>query len=348
LISYVLRRLAVVPLIVLVVTLILFSLMWQLPAEMRAKIYIPQTNRYLTPEEEAARVERAIYTYGLDKPWTVQYVNWLRLLVAGTWGYSPVWQQPVLDGLLQRVPATIELALASMIPSAALAVSLGGVAARCRNRFPDHAIRAATFLGWAFPSFILGLLLMNVFYAWLGWFPHGRLSVWAGSVVHSDQYRAYTGMYTVDALLNLDLRLFWDAVRHLVLPAVSLALAEWALLTRIMRASMLDVLRQEYVTTARSKGAPESQVFSRHVQRNALLPVISTGGVAVSMLMSGIVVIEAVFGINGVGSAAAEAMVGTDVAVAVGFAVFTCVVAAVASLAADVLYVVADPRVRLS
>jgi ABC-type dipeptide/oligopeptide/nickel transport system permease component len=154
-------------------------------------------------------------------------------------------------------------------------------------------------------------------------------------------------MYTVDALLNLDLRLFWDALRHLVLPAISLALAEWALLTRIMRSSMLEVLRQDYVTTARSKGVPESQVFRRHVRRNALLPVISTGGVAVGMLMSGIVVIESVFNINGVGSAAAEAMAGTDVPVAVGFAVFTCVVTVLGSLVADLLYAVADPRVRL-
>jgi peptide/nickel transport system permease protein len=347
LIPYVLRRLVVLPVVVFLVTLILFSLMWQLPVELRAKIYLPETNRFLSPEEEAALVERAIRVHGLDEPWPAQYVSWLRLLVTGSWGYSPFWQQPVLEGLLQRTPATAELLLASMVPCVGLSLILGSLAARYRGMFPDHLIRVSGFLGWAVPSFILGLILMNVFYAWLGWFPPGRLSVWAGSVVHSDQYRSFTGMYTVDALLNLDLRLFWDALRHLVLPAISLALAEWALLTRIMRSSMLEVLRQDYVTTARSKGVPESQVFRRHVRRNALLPVISTGGVAVGMLMSGIVVIESVFNINGVGSAAAEAMAGTDVPVAVGFAVFTCVVTVLGSLVADLLYAVADPRVRL-
>jgi peptide/nickel transport system permease protein len=347
LISYVLRRLVVLPVIILLVTLILFSLMWQLPIELRAKIYVPQTNRFLLPDEEAELVERSIRIHGLDRPWPVQYLNWLRLLATGDWGYSAYWQQPVLTGLLERAPATAELLLASMAPCVALSLALGSMAARHRGRFPDHLIRASTFLGWAFPSFILGLILMNVFYAWLGWFPPGRLSVWAGAILHSDQFRSYTGMFTVDALLNLDLRVFWDAVRHLFLPAVSLALAEWALLTRIMRSSMLDVLRRDYVTTARSKGAPERQVFSRHVRRNALLPVVSTGGVAVSLLMSGVVVVESVFNINGVGRAAAEAMSGMDVPVAVGFAVFTCVVTVAASLVVDLLYAVVDPRVRL-
>jgi peptide/nickel transport system permease protein len=140
---------------------------------------------------------------------------------------------------------------------------------------------------------------------------------------------------------------FWDAIRHLILPAFVLGLAEWALLTRIMRSSMLEVLRQDYVTTARSKGVPERQVFGRHVRRNALLPVISTGGVAVGLLMSGVVVVENVFSINGIGRAAADAMASTDIPVAVGFAVLTCTATTVASLVADLLYTLADPRVRL-
>jgi peptide/nickel transport system permease protein len=344
---YVLRRLLVLPVIIFLVTLILFSFMWQLPLELRARIYVPYTNRFLLPSEEAELVERSIRLHGLDKPWPVQYLAWVRNLVRGDWGHSPVWQQPVLEGLLQRAPATAELVLASMVPCGLLAISLGSLAARHRGSFPDHVIRAATFLGWAFPSFVLGLILMNVFYAWLGWFPPERLSLWAGTIIHSDQFRSYTGLHTVDALLNLDLRVFWDAIRHLILPAICLALAEWALLARIMRSSMLDILRQDYITTARSKGAPERQVFARHVRRNALLPVISTGGVAVSMLVSGVVVIENVFNINGIGRAAADAMASTDIPVAVGFAVFTCAVTVVASLVADLLYAFADPRVRL-
>ena len=321
--------------------------MWQLPLEMRAAVYVPHTNRFLLPDEERELVEGTIERHGLDKPFPVQYVKWLRHLVTGQWGYSPAWQQPVLEGLLQRAPATAELAITAMVPSVILAVVIGSVASKHSNRFPDHFVRAATFVGWAFPAFILGLMLMNIFYAWLDWFPPMRLSIWAGTVVHSEEFRSYTGMYTVDALLNLELRVFWDAVRHLVLPAVSLALAEWALLTRIMRSSMLEALRQDFITTARSKGVPERRVVNLHARRNALLPVISAGGVATSLLMSGIVVIESVFSINGIGSASAEAMLRADITVAQGFTIFTCMVTVVASLVADLLYAFVDPRVRL-
>ena len=342
-----LRRLLVLPLVIFLVTLILFSLMWQLPVELRARVYVPYTEKFLLPDEEAELIQRSIRIHGLDKPWPVMYVKWLRLLATGDWGYSPSWQQPVLEGLLQRTPATLELALFAVVPSVALALALGAFASRHRNRVPDHLVRGATFLGWALPSFILGLMLMNVFYAWLGWFPPERLSIWAGPVVHSEEFHVYTGMYTVDALLNLDLRVFWDAVRHLVLPGLSLGLAVWALLTRIMRSSMIEALHQDYVTTARSKGVPERRVVNLHARRNAVLPVISAGGVAASMLISGIVVVESVFNINGIGRAAANAMLFTDIPVAVGFAVFTCLVTVLASLIADLLYAFADPRIRL-
>ncbi len=342
-----LRRLLVLPLVIFLVTLILFSLMWRLPVELRARVYVPYTEKFLLPDEEAELIQRSIRIHGLDKPWPVMYVKWLRLLATGDWGYSPSWQQPVLEGLLQRTPATLELALFAVVPSVALALALGAFASRHRNRVPDHLVRGATFLGWALPSFILGLMLMNVFYAWLGWFPPERLSIWAGPVVHSEEFHVYTGMYTVDALLNLDLRVFWDAVRHLVLPGLSLGLAVWALLTRIMRSSMIEALHQDYVTTARSKGVPERRVVNLHARRNAVLPVISAGGVAASMLISGIVVVESVFNINGIGRAAANAMLFTDIPVAVGFAVFTCLVTVLASLIADLLYAFADPRIRL-
>ena len=232
-IQYILRRLLILPIIIFLVTLILFFLMWQLPLEMRAQVYVPHTNKFLLPDEEQALIERSIRIHGLDRPWPVMYVRWLRMLATGQWGYSPTWQQPVLEGLLQRAPASAELVLVGVIPCGILAMVLGSFASRHRNRFPDHFVRAATFVAWAFPSFILALILLNIFYAWLEWFPPTRLSTWASTIVHSDDFRAHTGMYTVDALLALEPRVFWDALRHLVLPGVSLVLAEWALLTRI-------------------------------------------------------------------------------------------------------------------
>jgi ABC-type dipeptide/oligopeptide/nickel transport system permease component len=150
----------------------------------------------------------------------------------------------------------------------------------------------------------------------------------------------------VDALLNGNLGIFWNAVRHLVLPATTLAITQWALLTRIMRSSLLEVLSQDYITTARAKGVPEQRIVNLHARRNAVLPVISTGGVVVSSLISGVVVIEAIFNFDGIGHAAVEAILSADIPAVIGFTLFSCVVTVLTSLVADTLYAFVDPRTR--
>jgi peptide/nickel transport system permease protein len=347
LLKYIVRRLLILPVIMFLVSVILFLLVLQLPVEQRVTIYLPTVNPHLTAEEYEELVQEIIERRGLNDPLPIQYVRWLESLIEGGWGYSPTWRQTVLEGLRQRAPATLELTLYAMVPSIVLAVAIGSLSARCRNRLPDHLVRGATFVAWAFPPFILALILMNVFYAWLGWFPPERASVWATPIINSSQFQTYTGLLTVDALLNARTDIFWDALRHLALPALTLALAEWALLTRIMRSSLLDVLRQDYVTTARAKGVPEKQVINFHARRNALLPLVSAGGVMTSMLISGVVVVEVVFNFNGVGRWAIRAIMETDIPVAVGFAVFSCSVVVLASLVADILYALLDPRIRL-
>ena len=347
-IQYIIRRLLLLPVIMFLVTLILFFLLLRLPPEERALVYIPSVRPGMTVEQVNELIQQVIDRYGLDQPFPIQYVNWPRNLIAGEWGYSPSWSQPVLEGLLYRAPASAELALAAMVPAVIMTLALGSWASRHQGRLPDHVVRAAAFVGWAFPSFALALILMTVLYAWLGWFPPERLSTWARRLVEAEGFRAYTGMHTVDALLNGNLEVFLDAVRHLVLPGVALALAQWALLTRILRSALLDALRQDYITTARAKGASERRVVNLHARRNAILPVISAGGVAVSLLISGVVVIETVFNINGVGRAATEAILSTDVPAVVGFTIFTCLVTVLASLVTDVIYALVDPRVTLN
>jgi ABC-type dipeptide/oligopeptide/nickel transport system permease component len=346
-IQYILRRLLVLPVILLLVTLILFVVILQVPVEQRVMVYLPSFKPNITAEEFQELMEATIERYGLDRPFFDQYLDWLGNLVSGQWGFSPSWRESVLDGLARRAPVTLELTLFAMVPSLLLALTLGTLAARRRNGIPDHLVRAATFVGWALPSFILALVLMNVFYAWLGWFPPGRTSVWVTPILRSEQFRSYTGLLTVDALLNGNLRIFGDALRHLVLPALTLAIAEWALLTRIMRSSLLDVLGQDYVTTARAKGLKESQVVGLHARPNAILPLISAGAVVTSLLISGVVIVEVIFNLNGVGRWAATAILQYDIPVAVGFALFSCIVTVLASLVADVLYGIVDPRVRL-
>ncbi len=344
---YIIRRLLILPVVMFVVTALLFFFLLQLPPEDRVAVYMPSMRPMANPEEIQEVIQRTIDRYGLDDPFPVQYVTWLRNLIQGNWGYSPSWQQPVLEGLIQRTPASIELAVAAMFPAILLTLLLGGLTARFYNKPVDHAIRVTTFMGWAFPSFILGLMLLNVLYAWLGWFPPERLSLWAQHVVDVGDFHIYTGLYTVDSLLNGNLEIFWDALRHLVLPAFSLALAQWALLTRIFRSSLIEVMSQDYIVTARSKGLPERTVINRHARRNAILPVISSSGVIISFLISGVVVIEAVFNYDGIGRAAVMAILNMDVPSVVGFTLFSCLVTVLASLVADVLYAVIDPRTRL-
>lgn len=346
-IKYVVRRLLLLPVVMFLVSLILFFIILQLPIEQRVMVYVPSFNPHLEPEEVEELIQEIVERRGLDQPLPIQYANWLRELATGSWGYSPAWRQPVLDGIRQRAPATLELALFAMIPAIFLSLGFGSFAARYGNRLPDHVIRAASFVVWAFPPFILALMLMNVFYAWTGWFPPERMSVWASTIVNSEDFHNFTGMLTIDALLNADLEVFWDAIRHLALPAFVLALTVWALLTRIMRSSLMEVLRQDYITTARAKGVPEQQVVSQHARRNAVLPVISAGGVMVSLLITGTVIVEVIFSFNGVGRGAVNAILQSDVPVAVGFALFSCLVTVLASLLADILYAVVDPRVRL-
>lgn len=345
--KYIVRQLLILPAVLFVVTLVLFILFLQVPAEQRVRVYLPSVSPHISAEEYERLIQVTIERYGLDQPLWIQYKQWITNLLKGDWGYSPSWREPVLEGLLRRAPATLELTLFALLPAILLAVGLGRAAARSRGALPDHLVRSAAFLGWAFPPFILALMLINVAYARTGWFPPERMSIWASPIVNGEGFRAYTGLLTIDALLNGQTRIFSDAIRHLVLPATCLALAEWALLTRVMRSSLLEIQGQDYITTARAKGLSETQVLNRHAIRNALLPLISTAGVTPPLLITGVAVVEVVFNFNGVGRWAVAGFLSTEIPVTVGFALFSCIVTVLSSLLADLLYAVVDPRVRL-
>lgn len=346
-VQFILRRLLALPLILFFVTGIIFLMILQIPAEERVIAYLPSGSPNLTDEEYAHLLEVTITRYGLDRSPADQYAAWISNLTRGDWGYSPTWRQPVLVGLMRRAPATIELTLFASIPAFLLAIVLGALSVRVQGRLPDYLVRAGTFLGWSFPPFILALILMNVFYAWLGWFPPERMSLWASDLVRSESFHSITGLLTVDALLNRNVPLFWDALRHLALPGFTLAFAVWGLLTRIMRSSLLEVMSMEYITTARSKGLSERKVVSRHALHNALLPVISMGSVISASLITTVTVIEMVFNYNGIGRWAVLSFLSYEIPVTVGFAIFSCVVTLLASLVADILYALVDPRIRL-
>jgi peptide/nickel transport system permease protein len=189
--------------------------------------------------------------------------------------------------------------------------------------------------------------LLLIFYAKLQWFPPGRLSDDMTIVVMSPGFHRYTHMNTVDALLNLRFDVFWDALRHLVLPIITVAYVVWARILRVTRSSMLETLRQDYITTARSKGLRERRVIYRHAFRNALIPVLTIGGLMVVSLLNGVVVTEVIFNYPGMGSAFARAAGSLDALAVLGFVLFSGVALILVNLIVDVLYAYVDPRILL-
>ena len=352
--AYIIRRLLIMPFILFGVTVLIFGMLQILGPVERSALYVRDI-----PKTEA-QVEAIIKRYGLDDPIHIQYWNWMvgtvdpesgdRVggVLRGDLGFSRTGREPVSDMIRRRFPATLELALWSMIPIIGGGVWFGIKAALNHNKLPDQILRVFATIGWSFPTFVFGLLLLLVFYANLGWFSPGRLSTQYMLEVGRAGFTNYTGMMTVDSLLNLRFDIFIDALKHLVLPVVTLAVVQWALLLRVTRSSMLESMRQDFVRTARAKGLHEKTVVNRHIRRNALIPVITIAGGTLAGLMNGVVVVEVIFNYPGLGAMAAAAAVQLDVLTMLGFALFNGFLFVGAYLIVDILYVVIDPRIRLS
>lgn len=351
--AYIIRRLLILPLLAFGVTLLVFGMYAMLGPVERASLYV----RDIPKSPEA--LQRIIDRYCLDCPIHVQYWNWLvgvRNPETGEWqggvlrgnlGWSKTAQRPVLEALLYYLPATAELALWSIIPVILIGIWLGVQAATHQNSILDQAARVFAIVGWSFPTFVFGLLALMIFYAKLSWFPAGRLSEWATQEVLSGNIIQFTRMNTIDGLLNGRLDFVWDALRHLILPVITLSYLSWALILRVMRSSMLETLRQEYVTVARAKGLTEKEVINKHAKRNALIPIATIGGLTIIGLLNGVVITETVFNYRGLGYWTASAALYLDIITVLGITLFHGILLVVGNLIVDLIYVAIDPRVRL-
>ncbi|MFZ0547714.1 MAG: ABC transporter permease [Candidatus Promineifilaceae bacterium] len=352
--AFIIRRLLVLPVILFGVSILIFSMLQLLSPIERSALYVKDF-----PKTESA-IENIITRYGLDDPLPLQYWHWLvgredpvtgdtvGGILRGDFGFSRTGREPVIDLLRRRLPVTAELALWSAIPIIVVGVWLGIQAALHHNKFIDQVARVFAILGYSFPTFVFGLLVLLIFYAKLGWFPPGRLSTEYSQAILQPGFNRITEMNTFDALLNLRFDIFLDALRHLILPVITLSYLSWALLLKVTRSSMLEALRQDYVTTARSKGLTERTVISRHVLKNALIPVATIAGTTVAGLLNGVVLTETIFNWNGLGKAAADAALNLDVLTMLGYALFTALLFVLVNLVVDVMYGLLDPRVRLS
>jgi len=339
--AYVIRRLLILPIILFGVTLLIFGMMSFLDPGQRASLYVQAIPK------GAGELDEIIEKYGLDDPMYMQYFRWLNGVLHGDLGFSKTGKAPVLETIKRFVPASFELALWASVPLIWVGIQLGVISALNHNKAIDQIMRVFAIVGWSFPTFVFGLLVLMIFYAKLQWFPAGRLSEWANQVVLSDEFTRYTGMNTFDSLLNLRLDIFWDAARHLVLPVITLSYVSWALILRVTRSSMLEVLRADYVTTARSKGLKEGVVIDKHAKPNALIPVATVSGIVMIMLMSGVVITETVFNYRGLGWWVAHSASVLDVISVLGFSLFYGVLVVCGNLVVDVMYAYLDPRVRL-
>jgi ABC-type dipeptide/oligopeptide/nickel transport system permease component len=344
-VAYVVRRLLLFPLVLWGVTILIFGTFMLLSPQQRVATYV-QSPTELRGGADA--VGRLIDKYGLDDPFLVQYGRWLGGIVRGNLGWSQSASMPVREAIGRLLPATAELALLSIIPVVWGGVVLGSAAAVHHNRPVDHTLRFFSMVSRTFPSFVFGLIALMVLYGRLGWFPPGRLSPWATEAVSAASFHRYTGMNVVDSILNGNWRVLLDALRHLALPVLILSAQSWAGLLRIMRSSMLETLRQDYITTARSKGLKNSEVVKVHARRNAMLPLVTIAGLWMAYLMGGVVVIETVFNYNGLGRFAATAAQQLDFPAVLGFTLLFATVLVSINLLIDVLYALLDPRIRLS
>lgn len=289
--------------------------------------------------EEVAALEAAM---GLDQPLPVQYWRFISRAVTGDFGVS----NAVLPGtdafqvFLNRVPATIELSIFALTIAITLAIPLGYLAARWRNSPFDNGAIIFSLVGVAVPVFFLAFVLRDIFAVQLGWLPpSGRQSVGIDAT-------NVTGFYVLDGLLTQEWDAAWDALKHLILPALALSSIPFAVIFRITRASVLDVLEEDYVRTAQSKGLTRQTIRVRHVMRNALIPVVTTIGLQVGALLAGAVLTETVFSIQGIGQALYLGFQRQDFAVLQVLIMIAALTYIVVNLLVDIAYAVIDPRVR--
>ncbi|MDP5184133.1 ABC transporter permease [Blastococcus sp. BMG 814] len=279
--------------------------------------------------------------FGLDEPLYVQYFRFLGRAVQLDFGSSTQYGRPVSEVFLERFPGTIELTLFAMLFAIGVGIPLGYLAARRYGSFLDSASVVGSLIGVAIPVFFLAYLLRLLFAVELGWLPgSGRQDV------RIDATRI-TNFYVLDGLLTREWDAAWDAVLHLVLPAIALGTIPLAIIVRITRASVLDVVNEDYVRTANAKGLAMATVRRRHIVRNALLPVSTTIGLQTGLLLSGAVLTETVFAFGGVGSTLYDAIRFRDFAVLQGFILMLAVVYVLVNLLVDISYGLLDPRVRV-
>ena len=342
LLNYIVRRVLLLLIVLFGVSLIVFTIMMIIPPGQRVAVYV-RTEK-VTP----AQLEALIEKYGLRDPAPLQYIRWIRNIFAGDFGYSVTAGALTIEGFKSYFPITLELVLYATPLIVLTGIWLGTLGAVHKDTWVDHGTRVFAIIGYSLPTFWLGLFLLMIFYGVFGIFPPGSLSNEMRNLLFSDQFRRYTGILTLDAVLNWRWDMFLDALYHLILPTFNLVLLSSALIMRLMRSSMLEALGQDYIRTALAKGAERRIIYKKHARRNALIPVITVSGLLFASLMAGMVITETIFARKGIGYWMARAALQLDTAAIMFNVLFLATIFVVVNLIVDVIYAYVDPRIRLN
>jgi peptide/nickel transport system permease protein len=328
------RLLTAIP-VILGVAVLVFLFMRLMPGD-PVDIIMGQSGAVSAGEMAQLRAE-----FNLDKPLHVQLALFLSDLTRGDLGYSFTQKRPVTTLIGERLAATIELALGALLFGLLVAMPVGVISAVKQNSWLDRLSMAGAFVGISMPAFWLGVVLILVFSVWLKWLPvQGRIGI------EVDLYEV-TGFYVLDSLLTGNQAALTSSLRHLVLPSVTLGAAVAAVVARVLRSSMLESLRADYVKLARAKGAPESTVVLKHALRNALIPTVTVVGLQVGVLLGGNMIVETVFGWPGLGRMVVQAIFDRDFPLVQGAVMVYAMVFVAANLAVDVLYTYLNPKIEL-
>jgi peptide/nickel transport system permease protein len=320
--DYIIKRILQMIPTVLMVTLVVFAMMQAIPGD---PIVTLLGDAY--DEGIAAKLRQS---YGLDKPVVVQYVIWLGRLLRGDWGTSILNGRPILQDILIRLPITLELIVLSIGVALLIAIPAGIIAAMRQNTWADYTAMSSALIGVSIPDFFLGILLLLAF------------SIGLQGFLPSSGWVYLPG--TCPTLICQES--VWGNLQHVVMPALALGVGRAAILTRLLRASMLEIIRMEYVTTARAKGLAENAVILRHALKNALIPTVTFMGLQIGFLIGGAIVVEILFAIPGLGTYGVNAIIARDYQQVQGFVLLTGIGFVVVNFLVDLTYTFLDPRIR--
>jgi peptide/nickel transport system permease protein len=346
-IQFLVRRLIAIPVTLIIITMLLYAGVMLTPPEARLSLYYQPNATRVTEEQLKHMIENGIHKYHLDDPFLVQYAYWVKSLLQGTWGYSPTLNDDVLPALLVRTPATAELTLYSVLVFIPLGLVSGVLAGWKQRRAFDNTFRFMAFVATSFPPFILALIFLSLFYVNLHWFAPGRIDMAYRFQITDSTYRTFTGLFTIDSLLNGRLDIFINALRHLAMPVFTLSMYHWATLGRITRATIISERHKEYIIAAQARGLTEKQVIWKHAFWNTLAPSFTSIALSAASLVTGVFIVEIIYNIHGVSDMVVRSMLGiADAQAALGFALYSVIIVLLLMFVLDVMQAIFDPRLR--